>query len=100
MGMFGTSNGTVLNAVQQQSDSNFKTVNNLLSLQENHVEEFFQYHGELFLASLEKLMEDVIERVMSQMLGKLAFVQDSTTNRMKIDSEAMREFEEPLRHCN
>ena len=24
MGMFGTSNGTVLNAVQQQSDSNFK----------------------------------------------------------------------------
>ena len=93
MGMFGTSNGTVLNAVQQQSDSNFKTVNNLLSLQENHVEECFQYHGELFLASLEKLMEDVIERVMSQMLGKLAFVQDSTTNRMKIDSEAMREFE-------
>ena len=93
MGMFGTSNGTVLNAVQQQSDSNFKTVNNLLSLQENHVEEFFQYHGELFLKSLEKLMEDVIERVMSQMLGKLAFVQDSTTNRMKIDSDAMREFE-------
>jgi hypothetical protein len=93
MGMFGTSNGTVLNAVQQQSDANFKTVNNLLSLQENHVEEFFQYHGELFLASLEKLMEDVIERVMSQMLGKLAFVQDSTTNRMKIDSDAMREFE-------
>ena len=46
MGMFGTSNGTVLNAVQQQSDSNFKTVNNLLSLQENHVEEFFQYHGQ------------------------------------------------------
>jgi hypothetical protein len=93
MGMFGTSNGTVLNAVQQQSDANFKTVNNLLSLQENHVEEFFQYHGELFLKSLEKLMEDVIERVMSQMLGKLAFVQDSTTNRMKIDSDAMREFE-------
>ena len=91
--VFGTSNKTVLGAVQAQSDANFKTVNNLLSLQENHVEEFFQYHGELFLASLEKLMEDVIERVMSQMLGKLAFVQDSTTNRMKIDSDAMREFE-------
>ena len=93
MGILGTSNGTVLTAVQAQSDANFKTVNNLLSLQENHVEEFFQYHGELFLKSLEKLMEDVIERVMSQMLGKLAFVQDSTTNRMKIDSDAMREFE-------
>ena len=93
MGILGTSNGTVLNAVQAQNDANFKTVNNLLSLQENHVEEFFQYHGELFLKSLEKLMEDVIERVMSQMLGKLAFVQDSTTNRMKIDSDAMREFE-------
>ena len=58
--VFGTSNKTVLGAVQAQSDANFKTVNNLLSLQENHVEEFFQYHGELFLKSLEKLMEDVI----------------------------------------
>ena len=41
MGIFGTSNGTVLNAVQSQSDAQFKTVNNLLSLQDNHVEEFF-----------------------------------------------------------
>lgn len=91
--VWGTSNGTVLGAVQQQGEANFKTVNNLLSLQENHVEEFFQYHGEQFFKSLEKLMEDVLERVMSQMLGKLAFVQDSTTNRMKVDSESMREFE-------
>ena len=48
-------------------------MNNLLSLQENHVEEFFQYHGEQFLVALEKLMEDVVERVVSQMFAKLSF---------------------------
>ena len=69
MGMFGTSNGTVLGAVQASNDTQFKSMNNLLSLQDNHVEEFFQYHGEAFLSALEKLMEDVIERVVSQMLG-------------------------------
>ena len=79
MGILGTSNGTVLGAVQQQSDQQFKNVNNLLSLQDNHVEEFFQYHGDKFLKSLEKLMEDVTERVVSQMLTKLQFVQDNTT---------------------
>ena len=63
--VFGTSNKTVLGAVQAQSDTQFKTVNNLLSLQENHVEEFFQYHGEQFLVALEKLMEDVVERWLS-----------------------------------
>ena len=63
----------VINAINSQGDTTFKTVNNLLSLQENHVEEFFQYHGEAFLTAMEKLMEDVIERVVSQMLGKLAF---------------------------
>ena len=73
MGLLGTSNGTVLGAVQAQSDTQFKSMNNLLSLQDNHVEEFFQYHGEQFLTALEKLMEDVIERVTSQMLSKLAF---------------------------
>ena len=51
--VFGTSNGTVLNAVQAQGDEQFKTVNNLLSLQDNHVEEFFQYHGEMFLRAFE-----------------------------------------------
>ena len=49
MGILGTSNGTVLGAVQAQGDQQFKNVNNLLSLQDNHVEEFFQYHGEQFL---------------------------------------------------
>jgi len=93
MGLFGTSNGTVLTAVQAQNDAQFKNVNNLLSLQDNHVEEFFQYHGERFLTAMEKLMEDVIERVVSKMLGSLAFTSDSTTGGLKIHPDAMREFE-------
>ena len=91
--VFGTSNKTVLGAVQAQSDQQFKNVNNLLSLQDNHVEEFFQYHGEKFLQALEKLMEDVVQRVVSQMLGNLAFITDSTTGGLKIHPDAMREFE-------
>ena len=71
--VFGTSNKAVMGAVQAQNDQQFKNVNNLLSLQDNHVEEFFQYHGEQFLSTLEKLMEDVVERVVSQMLAKLSF---------------------------
>jgi hypothetical protein len=81
----------VINAINSQGDTTFKTVNNLLSLQENHVEEFFQYHGEAFLSALEKLMEDVIERVVSQMLGKLAFNIDN--GKATIMPDAMREFE-------
>ena len=91
MGILGTSNGTVMNAVQAQGDAQFKTVNNLLSLQDNHVEEFFQYHGEQFLTTLEKLMEDVVERVVSQMLAKLSFT--TTGSKMTIDADAMREYE-------
>ena len=81
----GTSNKTVLNAVQAQNDQQFKNVNNLLSLQDNHVEEFFQYHGEKFLQAFEKMMEDVVQRVVSQMLSSLAFTTDSTTGGLKID---------------
>ena len=91
MGLLGTSNGTVLGAVQAQGDQQFKSMNNLLSLQDNHVEEFFQYHGEHFLTALEKLMEDVIERVVSQMLSKLKFTM--TGNSIQIDADAMREYE-------
>ena len=91
MGVFGTSNGTVLGAVQAQGDQQFKNVNNLLSLQDNHVEEFFQYHGEQFLTSLEKLMEDVVQRVVSQMLSKLAFTSNGAS--ISINADAMREFE-------
>lgn len=89
----GTSNKTVLNAVQAQNDQQFKNVNNLLSLQDNHVEEFFQYHGEKFLQAFEKMMEDVVQRVVSQMLSNLAFTTDSTTGGLKIHPDAMREFE-------
>ena len=91
MGMLGTSNGTIMGAVNAQSDTNFKNVNNLLSLQENHVEEFFQYHGEQFLTALEKLMEDVVERVVSQMLAKLSFT--STGSSIAVNSDALREYE-------
>jgi len=91
MGILGTSNSTVLAGVQAQGDQQFKSMNNLLSLQENHVEEFFQYHGEMFLNALEKLMEDVIERVVSQMLSKLQFTQSGNT--ISINADAMREFE-------
>lgn len=56
MGLLGTSNGSVMNAVNAQSDQQFKNVSNLLSLQENHVEEFFQYHGKEFLTAMEKLI--------------------------------------------
>tara|TARA_A100001201_G_scaffold103029_1_gene88364 strand:- start:1652 stop:2302 length:651 start_codon:yes stop_codon:yes gene_type:complete len=91
VGILGTSNSTVLGAVQAQSDKQFKTVNNLLSLQENHVEEFFQYHGEQFLVALEKLMEDVVERVVSQMLAKLSF--DSNGSNLTVNRDALREYE-------
>ena len=91
--MFGTSNKTVLGAVQQQSDQQFKNVNNLLSLQDNHVEEFFQYHGDKFLRSMEKLMEDVTERVVSQMLAKLQFIQDDTTKTIRVHPDSLRDYE-------
>jgi len=90
---FGTSNKAVLGAVQAQGDQQFKNVSNLLSLQENHVEEFFQYHGEMFFAAMEKLLEDVVERSVSQMLTKLVFVQDSTSGTMKLQSGSLAEFE-------
>ena len=92
MGILGTSNGTVLGAVQAQGDQQFKNVNNLLSLQDNHVEEFFQYHGEQFLTSLEKLMEDVIERVVSQMLAKLSF--ESSGGNLTLNRDSLREYED------
>ena len=93
MGVFGTSNGTVLGAVQAQSDQQFKNVNNLLSLQDNHVEEFFQYHGQMFLTQMEKLMEDVTERVVSQMLAKLQFIQDDTTKTIRVHPDSLRDYE-------
>tara|TARA_R100000234_G_C4973561_1_gene167431 strand:+ start:19 stop:690 length:672 start_codon:yes stop_codon:yes gene_type:complete len=91
--MLGTSNRTVLREVQNAQQQNFKTVNNLLTLQENHVEEFFEYHGENFLFALEKLMEDVTERVVAKMLGSLEFVHNTTNNMITVQESCLREFE-------
>ena len=91
MGFLGTSNGTVLGAVSAQSDQQFKNVNNLLSLQDNHVEEFFQYHGEEFITTIEKMMEDTVERVVSQMLSKLSFSQNG--NIISVNADCLREYE-------
>ena len=92
MGVFGTSNGAVMGAVNAQNDTTFKNVNNLLSLQENHVEEFFQYHGEQFLTTIEQMMEDVTERVVSQMLAKLSFTTNSSGG-MTVNPDCLREYE-------
>jgi len=85
------SNRAVINQLNAQNDSTFKTVNNLLSLQDNHVEEFMQYHGEAFFTALEQLLEDVTKRVVSDMLTKLEF----TTNGgdMKVKRESLVEYE-------
>ena len=90
---FGTSNKALATQINNNSQSNFKAMNNLLTLQDNHVEEFFQYHGQQFLTQIEKMMEDVVERVVSKMLAKLQFTTDSTTGMLKIHNDAMREFE-------
>jgi len=80
MGLFGTSNTSLYNQMQNNQQAQFKTMNNLLTLQENHVEDFFQYHGEAFLAALAQLMTDVTERVISQVLTNLEFVSNSNGN--------------------
>ena len=91
--VFGTSNRTVFRAVQDTQQQNFKTVNNLLTLQDNHVEEFFQYHGEAFLTTFEQLIEDVVERVVSQMLVKLEFRTETTSGHIKLVDGVLREYE-------
>ena len=92
MGVFGTSNGTLMNTMASNQQAQFKTMNNLLTLQENHVEDFFQYHGEAFLGALEQLLEDVIERVLGQMLPKLQFTADTSGN-LNVHPDSSREFE-------
>jgi len=87
-----TSNNSLSNQITSQGTADFKAVNNLLTLQENHVEEFFSYHGEQFLTSFEKLIEDVVERVVSQMLVKLKFVTDTNGN-LAVHADALREYE-------
>lgn len=84
-------NSTLMNGIQAQGDANFKNMNNLLSLQDNHVEEFFQYHGEAFLTSMEVLLEDVVSRVVSQLLTKLEF--DSTGTKVSLNADSQRSLQ-------
>jgi hypothetical protein len=86
-------NSTLNNALSNSQNQTFKSVNNLLTLQENHVEEFFQYHGMEFLTALEKLVEDVVQRVVSQMLAKLEFSIDNTSNQILLKPDSLREYE-------
>ena len=90
--MWGTSNNALAKQMTANNQEQFKSMNNLLTLQENHVEEFFYYHGEAFLTSFEKLFEDVIERVVSKMLVKRKFVQN-TTGELEVHPDALREYE-------
>tara|TARA_R110000824_G_scaffold35603_2_gene111379 strand:- start:5320 stop:5988 length:669 start_codon:yes stop_codon:yes gene_type:complete len=90
--MWGTSNRNLMTSMNNNQQSNFKMMNNLLTLQENHVEDFFQYHGEAFLGSFEKLIEDVTTRVVCSMLSKLAFIPSSNGN-LSISPDALTEFQ-------
>ena len=69
MGLLGTSNSSIAAQIDAQVAAQFKATNNLLTLQTNHVEEFFEYHGEGFLMALDKLLEDSVERVVAKMLS-------------------------------
>jgi hypothetical protein len=86
-------NSTLNSALADSQNQSFKSINNLLTLQENHVEEFFQYHGPEFMAALEKLMEDVIERVVSQMLAKLQFSLDASSGSINLIEKCLSEYE-------
>ena len=92
MGWLGTSNGALAQQMTQHNQTQFKSMNNLLTLQENHVEEFFYYHGEAFLTAFEQLFEDVIERVLGQMLPKLKFIQGSAGG-LEIHPDSLRDYE-------
>ena len=84
---------TLNNALANSQQQNFKTVNNLLTLQENHVEEFFQYHGEEFMQAFEKLMEDTIKRTVSEMLSQLEFSLDTGNGSIKLIDKCLLNYQ-------
>ena len=86
-------NSTLNSALADSQNQSFKSMNNLLTLQENHVEEFFQYHGPEFMNALEKLMEDVVQRVVSNMLANLEFVMNPTTNHITLQEKCLTEYQ-------
>ena len=89
---WGTSNKDIVQQIDASTAANFKATNNLLTLQTNHVEEFFEYHGQYFLVAFEKMMEDITERVVSKMLSKLRFTQ-GTSGELIVHSDCLREYE-------
>ena len=84
---------TLNSALADSQNQSFKSMNNLLTLQENHVEEFFQYHGPEFMNALEKLMEDVVQRVVSDMLSNLEFVMNPTTNHITLQEKCLSDYQ-------
>tara|TARA_R100001015_G_C4634238_1_gene200386 strand:- start:2329 stop:3072 length:744 start_codon:yes stop_codon:yes gene_type:complete len=94
MGLFGTSNGALATQMNNNSQSNFKAMNNLLTLQDNHVEEFLLYHGEAFLTTFEKLLEDVVQRVVSQMLADLHFKLDATQGDIILEKTCLTKYQQ------
>lgn len=93
MGLLGTSNRNLAQQITAQGQADFKVMNNLLTLQENHVEEFFTYHGESFLSAFEQLLEDVVERVVSKQLIQLKF-NSNPTGDLEVHPDSIREFEQ------
>lgn len=89
---WGTSNKDIVQQIDASTAANFKATNNLLTLQTNHVEEFFEYHGQYFLVAFEKMMEDMTERVVSKMLSKLRFTQGAS-GELIVHSDCLREYE-------
>tara|TARA_R100000008_G_scaffold82357_1_gene66571 strand:+ start:1005 stop:1664 length:660 start_codon:yes stop_codon:yes gene_type:complete len=81
-----------LTAIDNTQQQNFKAVNNLLTLQENHVEEFFQYHGEEFVTSIALMIEDIVQKVVSEMLSKLEFSIDTAANHITLQQECLSNY--------
>ena len=93
MGILGTSNSALASQMNNNNDSNFKAMNNLLTLQDNHVEEFLLYHGEAFFTEFEKMMEDVVQRVMSTMLSSLHFKLEATQGDIILEKQCLAEYQ-------
>ena len=79
--------------MNQNNQNSFKAMNNLLTLQDNHVEEFLLYHGEAFFSAYEMMMEDIIQKVMSSMLTKLHFKLDATQGDIVLEKQCLSEYE-------
>ena len=73
--------------------THLRRLNNLLTLQENHVEEFFQYHGVDFLSAMEKLIEDIIQREVSTILSKIELSLDSSSGRISVSVDCLKEYQ-------